>query len=146
MINNKDIQENGKLICEFMELRTIDKRAKKNPQFHIPFSTIVGVDDNYGHPCLEQETYVRASDTLFHESWDWLMEVVEKIEGLYETEELYGQVFDISTTHIKITKHLPGPKYHKPIIIDLKLTPMKKIEATYKSVVKFIQWYQKNKI
>ena len=143
MINNRGIQENGKLICEFMELRTIDKRAKKNPQFHIPFSTIVYADYYLGCCSLEPELDVHASDTLFHESWDWLMEVVGKIEGLYETEELYGQVFDISTTHIKITKHLPGPKYHKPIIIDLKLTPMKKIEATYKAVVKFIQWYQK---
>lgn len=74
----------------------------------------------------------------YHTSWDWLMPVVEKIEnillstdnsfnvtigcGIYCTiQDAYGELIDINTC--------------EPT----------KIEATYKAVVEFIKWYNKNK-
>lgn len=137
MINNKYIQENGKLICEFMELRTIDKRAKKNPQFHIPFSTIVYADYYLGCCSLETELEVHARDTLFHESWEWLMEVVEKIESL-------GIYFGISSKNITIFP-IDNQNANTPVVKIMgwqeKLT---KKEAIYKAVIEFIHWYNKN--
>lgn len=130
MINNIDIQENGKLICEFMELRTIDKRAKKNPQFHIPFSTIVYADYYLGCCSLEPELNVHASDTLFHESWDWLMEVVRFIEDIPNTQ------VSMHKTHAYVN--------HRGDSTEV-VTGKDRKESLYKAVVEFIHWYNKKK-
>jgi hypothetical protein len=40
MIESITISENAVIICTFLELRIVDKRAKKNPEYIIPFSNI----------------------------------------------------------------------------------------------------------
>lgn len=78
-------------------------------------------------------------DLNYHSSWNWLMPVVEKIEALcntdYDTSVVY--IADISCTiEVRINNSL---EYSKEINSD------KKINATFKSVVEFIKWYNEQK-
>ena len=56
----------------------------------------------------------------YHESWDWLMPVVDKIENLKYSVEIVGNYCKIS--HIQCSQH-------------------SKILATYKAIAEFIKWY-----
>lgn len=58
-----------------------------------------------------------SSDLRFSKSWDWLMPVVQKCYKI-DNEERFNNLIDAVAT------------------LDL--------EATYKAVVEFIQWYNKN--
>jgi hypothetical protein len=61
----------------------------------------------------------------YHESWDWLMPVVEKIDNIYSTTSL---------------THKQEVRFER--ILNLKITD--KIETVYKAVVEFIKWYNSN--
>ena len=65
----------------------------------------------------------------FDTDWNWLMEVVEKVESLGVIVEIRENVCYIS----------PFPNNY---ICELKDT---KLQATYKAVVEFIKWYNKQK-
>lgn len=99
----------------------------------------------------------------FHESWDWLMPVVEKIEDL-------GFTTSIKTRYVRINP-IEMPRYDNyiswisfyennwhsktpcPYLDDnldagYELTgneTLSKKQAIYKAVVRFIKWYNKNK-
>jgi hypothetical protein len=91
-----EIRENAKVICNFLELRIVDKRAKKNPTYHIPFSNIPDLEYYPGcdDPYIEMETDIIATATKFHKSMDWMLPVVEKIESiLNEREERIIEVY-----------------------------------------------------
>jgi len=87
---------------------------------------------------LEQN--IKASTGLchlkFHSDWNWLMEAVEFIEKIGETDKHYGTLVDITTTYIKIGK----------ITIDLKLTLISKIEAVFIAVSDFAKLYNEKKL
>lgn len=68
----------------------------------------------------------------YHISWDWLMPVVEKIEGLSGSMSVY-----IYKDGCQIEGRFNG--YNKTERAKTK------IEATYKAVVEFIKWYNANK-
>ena len=129
MINNKDIQENGKLICEFLKLSIRDKRAKSNPVYYIPFSTIMQLDycPQGGDPSIEQDTDIRASETLFHSDWTWTIELVNKFKEVWREEEFESMSRETD-------------KLAQNIHIDTL-----NIENTYKAVVEFIKWYNTQK-
>jgi len=140
MKNNKDIQENAKIICEFMELRIIDKRAKKNPVFHIPFSTIVGIEYDFDSSYIEKETEVRASDTLFHSNWEWIMPVVAKLK-IASNEDSFLDNLHKNGDDVCIE----GMRLEHQMDMTFKCDYIS-VENTYKYAVKFLKWYQKNKI
>lgn len=80
------------------------------------------------------------------------MPVVEKIEKIGETKKMYGKVINITTTYISIDKGVKlsdtFERSNNKFIIDLKHHSNKKLsklEATYKVVTEFINWYEKNK-
>ena len=65
--------------------------------------------------------WVDELDLRFHNSWDWLMPVVEKIDELeYELPEDSNLIGDIT---------------HGLVSLDIKMT--------YSAVVEFINWYNK---
>ena len=67
----------------------------------------------------------------YNSSWDWLMPIVTKIESLSVVVQ-----FEIHTTIIKITAvgfMLDLPIHHGET----------KLSTTYKSVLSFIRWYNK---
>lgn len=82
----------------------------------------------------------------FHESWDWLMPVVEKIEDLGSSGSWIciqmNQSLNVFTSSIIIT----GEKGKK--IKDITLVNQRdkhtKIETIYNVVVEFIKWYNGN--
>ena len=75
----------------------------------------------------------------YHKSWDWLMPVVEKIEGL--AIEKYNPIkVEINGTSTYIKK-ASEPRFN----ISRAYSVKSRIQATHKAVVEFIKWYNENK-
>jgi hypothetical protein len=145
MINPKDITKNAVAICTFLELSIIDKRAKSNPKYSIPFSNITYIEhdpwgeDGYGDledGWIETETSIKASDTLFHSDWNWVMKVVDKIETI-KGNGRHSFVVEIASTFCFL---YAKPKAENFFVNQSSDT---KIEAVYNACLKFIQWYNK---
>jgi hypothetical protein len=104
--------ENNKIIAEFMGA-TLTK------------------DLQIMYPVYEGDSsYVK--DLKYHLDWNWLMEVVEKIET-------HGFTFDIKKNWSCITRK------GEQIIIRWE-EDKNKIEAVYNACLEFIKWYNENKI
>lgn len=77
---------------------------------------------------------VNANDLRYHCDWNWIMEVVEKIEKLDVTTNgfwIYRNVVTIDNAYI---------------IINRSSNPVQnKKEAVYKAVISFIDWHNENK-
>lgn len=71
----------------------------------------------------------------YHESWDWLMPVVEKIESI----ENYSVDITKGYTRIFICLNTEDRYRHGNQIAYCSI--LNKIEATYIAVIKFIKWY-----
>lgn len=106
----------NELIAEFMGL----ERSKANHDyFFIP----------------EYHAFVAPDNILYHQSWDWLMPVVEKIERS-------GTLF-----HTRIMCYADENNYLCDIVdienneASCQLSQTSKIDAVYKAVVGFIKWY-----
>ena len=69
----------------------------------------------------------------FHTDWNWLIQVVEKIESL-------GYSVNISSSMVYINGD--NSRIVSPFNIGFKIT---KIEAVYNACVEFIKWYNENK-
>ena len=104
-------QKDNKLIAEFMGLTIIT-------------DNISYFDTNY-KPLKN-----------YHNDWNWLMEVVEKIENLSKEGETY--MFSITKFSARVT-------YKGSRIVDLPIDNTK-IEAVYNACIEFIVWYNENKI
>lgn len=110
----ENLRENNKLIAEFMGYNFITRNAfiARYPKDFI--------DNSDCYKC-------------FHNSWDWLMPVIEKVENLnfaVEISESYCEIKDGSS-----------------IVIELGGGDYTKISATYKTLVDFIKWHnQQNQV
>lgn len=106
--------ENNKLIAEFMGMRF----ESDDFEFYGDGTNIFTVDQ-----------------LSFHNSWDWLMPVVEKIESL--------------GANVLIGRMLCDIKYTNPLnedeIFEIRIASGIKINAVNGAVVKFIKWYNENK-
>ena len=131
----KDIQENNRLIAQFMGF-TIEKN--------------LGYYDNemlMGQNVYDQQNGNCFDELLFNTSWDWLMPVVEKIreEGA-EISISYRQGIHPTGcyTYCRLNKSTFSNSWgvHKNAKGNRTMT-MK--EAVYNSVVEFIKWYNENK-
>ncbi len=102
----------------------------------------------------ELEFYDENPTTHYYDSdWNWLMEVVEKIESLKPFEFLSGRswigfdvriykTFNTQTNYCTI-KYL---KESGDMTISNGFSKNNKIEAVYNACVEFIKWYNENKI
>ena len=72
------------------------------------------------------------SELQYHESWDWLMPVVEKIEAIE------GIRFIIEKNRVLICSYGPEYFWNSGTTYDSKIT------TTYNAVVEFIKWYNEN--
>ena len=134
--------ENNKIIAEFMNFPKVtnvrDSESGKYYDYQLPnkFDLVleqeVQIESNNGWGLVKQD-YVFAIDLIFHSDWNWLMEVVEKIES--------------------INFKLPSQEYgqYKAMKIKDALTmqykDLTKIEATCNACVEFIKWYnEQNKV
>jgi len=113
--------ENNKLIAEFMGHKDI-----LNGIYDIPVPEHL---NGIGYIIEKME---------YHTSWDWLMPVVDKIEitsvdGEDNSDEFFNVVIEVFECNINGSgRTVCGVGQNK-------------IEATYKAVVEFIKWYNKNK-
>src|ERR1051326_1813036 len=117
--------EGNRLIAEFMKLAVYEK-----------YGYLSDLDD----------------DTVsYHSSWDWLMDVVEKIETIHDDHHGYFAVHihantcDIQGTNLwKAMK--PGSTYGAVYMSDPNSIFPTKIESTSYAVVQFIKWYNQNQL
>lgn len=110
--------ENNKLIVEFLGLI--------NEPYYLPQHKTI--EFKYGE-YIEWEHF-NANELKFHSDWNWLMEVVEKIESIKGTQIfINGISCEIMFKGRVISKHFNT-----------------KIEAVYNACVEFIKWYNENKV
>jgi hypothetical protein len=74
------------------------------------------------------KTY-RPSELKYHESWDWLMPVVEKIESVIPDDSV------VTIANNDCTIPFLADEF------DIEITGTSKIDAVYKAVVLAIKWY-----
>ena len=81
---------------------------------------------------FETSNSFEANELLYHSSFDWLMPVVEKIEGMGIKVEIEGNGCDINRLN-------PFHPYNNGAACDSK------IESVWLALVEFIKWYNQNK-
>lgn len=108
--------EGNKLIAEF------DGKINEGLFWYTP-------TENWGRDGLQ---FTRKDKRLkYHLSWDWLMPVVQKIESLGYCVSIFRGCCDIEPREI-----------NQPDFEGIETGGGKpKIDSTWQSVVKFIQWY-----
>jgi DNA replication protein DnaC len=111
--------ENNKLIAEFMG-GLFNKHSNKYGIGNAEYITIGKLNN-----VVKAINHYDIVDLKYHNNWNWLMEVVEKIESLSEEQK----VINFSRQNKSI--------------FDFKLTESK-IEATYNACIEFIKWYNEN--
>ena len=82
----------------------------------------------------------------YHSDWNWLMKVVEKIENIKDSHHgrfgiyISSNSCVIQSTNFKSDKPIANPSYYyDDVILNSKL------ESTYNAVVRFINFYNKQK-
>ncbi len=110
--------ENNKIIAEFMGMKPINKNDT----------------DGIWNCTIKAHGFNIVQNLSFNSDWNWLMEVVEKIENL-------GFEFFIVESRCEIAHNTD-----KSIetVIGFEIVG-KKIEATYNACIEFIKWYNQNK-
>lgn len=108
--------ETNKLISKFVNDCEMGVYSEDGDFIH---SSICGVDAD--------SAFYRWEDMKFHTSWDWLMPVIEKIEGMGYKFQMCRRRVTIKTDTNEI--ELFDTKGHS------------KLDASYESVSKFINWY-----
>jgi len=128
-MNKQEILENNKLIVEFMEIK---KEIISTNNIHswsdAPyFYTTENLKEKVIENIVEYSKY--------HEKWDWLMPVVEKIENI----DVVASV-QIEQPTIYIWKSSIDSTFED---IEIDIFKFSKLEAVYKAVIEFIKWYNK---
>ena len=120
--------ENNKIIAEFL-----GATANKGGEYEM-YGIIQSIDDGE-----KEKHYFFGSEMLFDTDWNWLMEVVEKIETLT----------DINSNGCFMVLESIG--FNAKFIFDDGTRILKdskgetKIEAVYNACLEFINWYNQQK-
>jgi len=117
----KDTTQNNKLLAEFLS-------RNYNEDLNIIWNELYEGGERNPELMNDINNY-----KYFHNSWDWLMLVVEKIESL----EFDFAIYTGSCVSIINTKDFPYDE-----IINLNGTS--KIESVYNACIDFIKWYNEN--
>lgn len=123
--------ENNKIIAEFMGYENI-KSNKEHPMYKIP--KFAYTENNFGSIETIDTFSPYFDDMVFHSDWNWLMEVVEKIERYLYDEigtEFKIDIFAGASIYIHTTK----------TYIHFPYNNSSKIEAVYNACLEFIKWY-----
>lgn len=135
-----EVQENNKLIAEFMGFR----RTNDNDDELDGSST-----ERYKHWHLGGLGYFDDNDLKYHSSWEWLMPVIEKIEALPE-DKFHGR-FAVSICSNGCSIYgtnldtRGGRHFHPAYMSDPNAILETKIESTWYNVVSFIKWFNTQK-
>lgn len=121
--------ENNKIIAEFMEWDILN-------------------DMTYSK--ATKGKWIELDKLKFHSNWNWLMEVVEKIESLDFNVSIFRHqnkqlccisipILDGQDEGIELVKEVTGEKF------SLDISGANKIETVYTACVEFIKWYNEQK-
>lgn len=114
----------------------------KHDETNLLIAEFMGMETSVRHPRTQEWTKARFD---FHNSWNELMSVVEKIESLFDgmgqsviienrtARMVYNTQYDIAFPNA-----LPDKDFYTGFASS-------KIKAAYILVVAFIQWYNENK-
>lgn len=140
---NKEIINKNILIAEFMGGEPVNK-VKDNPigySFPFEFGHQESWDEG-GFLGSGKSSCWNIEDLQYHLSWDWLMPVVEKIEGLSDGEYL----FDISGRLSRISLMVNHNIDDSVTIAEFhSRNSSSKIEAIWLCVIEFIKKYNEHK-
>lgn len=114
----ENILENNKLIAEFMGFK-----LQNNPNERFYKNYFTQANGVWGN---------RIEILHFDSDWNWLMEVVEKIESSGYLVKMAGKIVIID-----------NKSNNKDYISFESSQEVTKIEAVYKACVTFIEWYNK---
>ena len=119
--------ENNKIIAEFMG-------AKLTKDLKIMYPVYEG-----------DSSYIK--NLKYHSDWNWLMEVVEKIETISEFDKLpeFFIMYDNREEFKGWYWLIEIPKKFNKECYKHNNREKTKIEAYYNSCVEFIKWYNENK-
>ena len=149
------MEENNKIIAEFMNFPKItnvrDSESGKYYDYWLPnnFNLIleqeIQIESNNGWGLVHQDcVFVR--DLIFHSDWNWLMEVVEKIENIKIKDYSISTDITDDKTFINVWHYGDGGKWSILISnLNEEYKDFNKMQRTYKAVVKFINFYNKQK-
>lgn len=131
--------DNNKLIAEFMELKPTKIHSNYQWNDGVFFSVVEYTEEKAKQAIYE---YVK-----YHESFDWLIPVVEKIESIGKNDyfvHIMGNSCFITTNNPCI---LEKNNYDECIISSVEIFSYKedmqptKLECIYRVVVEFIKWH-----
>lgn len=120
----ENIVENNKLLAEFLGYKIW---SWDNENFYITKGATPNNETNYNIKRLK-----------FDYDWNWLMEVVEKIE---ELEGFIVHINSFSTSYVYLKVECNRRFFHH----KKYFSKGGKIEATYIACVEFVKWYNQNK-
>ena len=131
--------EGNKLIAEFMgaecETDDFDRVTNEYDLFGAGLlPDISGFDPDAKH-------FYTPDQMKFHESWDWLMPVVEKIEDIQDGNEgdsIRGHIYEVTIKQGNIVT-IQGDG------CSIWADASPKILSVWIAVVEFIKWYNQNK-
>lgn len=131
----ESIEETNRLIAEFMG--SVVTHAKLNKHTGYGIFKLQGWTPN---GIVVEKSYTASRNNMlndyikkyckFHTSWDWLMPVVEKVEGLGYNVLIKGNSCTI---------------YNRVYNVE-RVIGKTKIQAVYNHIIQFIQWYNSNPI
>ena len=124
----ENITENNQLIAEFMGV--FDKILSTGNIHSWSDAPFYYTTEDTGEKVIKNISKY----SKYSKDWNWLMQVVEKIENLSKEGETY--MFSITKFSARVT-------YKGSRIVDLPIDNTK-IEAVYNACVEFIKWYNKN--
>lgn len=123
------IMDNDMKIMEFLGYKTHKHKTLNTLQWDCPDGSVL-------ENILKGRLFLMKLH--FQDDWNWLMEVVEYIEGLGFSMEIVERTVFI--------KHVTnGTKFYSEVFPKDYPTPKTKKEVTYESVIAFINWYKRPK-
>jgi hypothetical protein len=103
--------------------------------------------DEYDLFHWERDPFNEYRKADYHSNWENLMPVVEKIEQIKDNYHgRFGVYIGSNTCTIQSTKFRSDKKIPKPPYYFNCVTLDTKINSTYLMVVRFIKWYNTNKV
>lgn len=117
--------ENNRLIAEFMAFQTRTDAIDDRVLAYYVGNVIKNADNSKNK---NEENVFHPEDMRFDTDWNWLMEVVEKIESLSFDVVINYNICTITNGENEF-RHEVGQK----------------IYATYQAVIEFINWYNEKK-
>ena len=136
--------ENNKIIAEFMGLEITKDKVIVPEMFQVeehPFHLLKWIDDFREVDNLLPNSL---NNLHFHSDWNWLMEVVEKIESINEAnDEFYS---DYSFTVTNFIQNWTAGFISRENVEIVNVEGLTKIEAVYNACLEFIKYYNEQTI